>query len=161
MQKILRKRILRDLKANRFRYLALGLMIFLCMYLIVSLTGAAETVIQGVDRLGQEKHLEDGEFTVFTPLSKEQEQELEKIGLTLERIFYLDFDRGKQGTFRLFENRKSLNLLTLDTGRMARRKGETVLEKQYCEENHLSTGGGCPDWRTDSENCWNWFCAGL
>ena len=49
MQKILRKRVWRDLRENSFRYLALGLLIVLGMYLIVSLVGAAETVISGVD----------------------------------------------------------------------------------------------------------------
>ena len=39
MQKVLRKRILRDLKENLFRYLALGGIIVLCMYLIISLIG--------------------------------------------------------------------------------------------------------------------------
>ena len=34
MQKILRKRVLRDLKEIYFRYLALGLLIILCMYMM-------------------------------------------------------------------------------------------------------------------------------
>ena len=42
MQKILRKRVLRDLKENFFRYLALGFLIILCMYMIGSLVGAGE-----------------------------------------------------------------------------------------------------------------------
>ena len=44
MQKILRKRVLRDLKENFFRYLALGFLIILCMYMIGSLVGAGETI---------------------------------------------------------------------------------------------------------------------
>ena len=47
MQTILRKRVLRDLKENLFRYLALGILILVSMYLIVSMLGAAETIIQG------------------------------------------------------------------------------------------------------------------
>lgn len=47
MQIILRKRVLRDLKENLFRYLALGILILVSMYLIVSMLGAAETIIQG------------------------------------------------------------------------------------------------------------------
>ena len=35
MQTILRKRVLRDLKENLFRYLALGILILVSMYLIV------------------------------------------------------------------------------------------------------------------------------
>ena len=37
MQKILRKRVLRDLKENILRYLALGFLIILGMYLVVSI----------------------------------------------------------------------------------------------------------------------------
>ena len=40
MQKILRKRVLRDLKENLFRYLALAFLIVIGMYIIVSLIGA-------------------------------------------------------------------------------------------------------------------------
>ena len=49
MQKILRKRVLRDLKENFFRYLALGFLIILCLYMIGSLVGAGETIVQVVD----------------------------------------------------------------------------------------------------------------
>lgn len=140
MQKILRKRLLRDFRANLFRYLSLGLMIVLCMYLIVSLTAAAETVIQGVEQLEKETEMEDGEFTVFTPLTDDQEQKLKETGVTLENMFYLDFDTKDQGTLRLFSNREKLNLLTLDTGRLAKDEGEAVLEKRYCMENGLKVG---------------------
>ena len=44
MQKVLRKRILRDLRANKFRYLALAVLIIMSMYLVISLVGAAETI---------------------------------------------------------------------------------------------------------------------
>ena len=53
MQKILRKRVLRDLKENFFRYLALGLLIILCMYMIGSLVGAGETIVQGEKSRGR------------------------------------------------------------------------------------------------------------
>ena len=65
MQKVLRKRILRDLKDNLFRYLALGAIIVLCMYLVISLIGTAETMIQGSEILGEENQVEDGQFSVF------------------------------------------------------------------------------------------------
>ena len=45
MQKILRKRIFRDLKENQFRYLALALLVVFGMYIVIGLVGAADTVI--------------------------------------------------------------------------------------------------------------------
>ena len=47
MNKVLSKRILRDLKENFMRYLALIVMIILCMYIIVSVVAAADTIIDG------------------------------------------------------------------------------------------------------------------
>ena len=45
MQKVLRKRVLRDLKENLFRYIALAFLIIMGMYVIVSLIGAGYTII--------------------------------------------------------------------------------------------------------------------
>lgn len=140
MQKVLRKRVLRELKANFFRYMALGMLIILCMYLVVSLAGAAETVIVRVDELAQQNHLEDGEFTTFLPLAPEQEKELEELGAAVEPMFYLDFTADEDSVLRIFENRRSLNLTALDTGRLAQNMGEAVLEKRYAREHSLEVG---------------------
>ena len=72
MQTILRKRVLRDLKENLFRYLALGILILVSMYLIVSMLGAAETIIQGSEHFEKQQNVEEGQFTVFVPLNKTQ-----------------------------------------------------------------------------------------
>jgi len=47
MNKVLSKRILRDLKENFMRYFALVLLIILCMYIIVSVVAAADTIMRG------------------------------------------------------------------------------------------------------------------
>ena len=91
MQKVLRKRVLREFRENLFRYIALFLLIVLGMYLVVSLVAAAESILVGTDRFAKQQKVESGEFHVFVPLKKEQEKELEDKGITLEKTFYLDF----------------------------------------------------------------------
>lgn len=140
MQKILRKRILRDLRKNAFRYLALGLLIVLGMYLVVSLVGAADTVITRVEEKAEENKIEDGEFSVFVPISKEQEEKIIDKGITLERLFYLDFQLADTSTIRVYKNRNQINRIDLDEGRVADRYGEAVIEKRYSEEHGLSVG---------------------
>ena len=140
MQKILRKRVWRDLRENSFRYLALGLLIVLGMYLIVSLVGAAETVISGVDVKAEENRLEDGQFRVFVPLTAQEEKQLREKGITLEKMFYIDFNQQDSSTLRLFRNREHIDLIDLDEGRQAEKEGEIVLEKRYSEEQDISTG---------------------
>ena len=140
MQKILRKRVLRDLRANTFRYFSLGLLIVMCMYLIVSLVAAAETVIGRGEENAALSHLEDGEFTTFTPLTDTQAEKLEHTGADLEEMFYLDFDAEGKNTLRVYKNRKKLNRIILDSGRLAEKNGEVVLEKRYSQEHNLSAG---------------------
>lgn len=140
MQKILRKRVLRDLKKNLFRYLALGLMIALSMYMIVSMVGAAETVIQGVDKEGENNHLEDGQFSVFVPLTETTVSKIEKLGADVEPMFYQDYELSDESKIRIFQNREQINKISLDEGALAVNKNEIVLEKRYCAENKLSVG---------------------
>lgn len=45
MNRVLRKRILRDVKSNFMRYLALILLIVMGMYIVVSMVGSAETIM--------------------------------------------------------------------------------------------------------------------
>ncbi len=140
MQKVLRKRVLRDLKANLLRYLALAFLIILCMYLIVSLVGAADTIIKGVDRCAKENKLEDGEFTVFVPLAEGEISKLTDQGISIEKMFYLDYLQAGSSTIRIFQNREKINLIDLDEGTLAKQKNEVVLEKRYAKEHHLSIG---------------------
>lgn len=140
MQKVLRKRVFRDLKENFLRYLALGLLIVLCMYLIVSIIGAADTVIGGVDSYAEKNKLEDGEFMVFVPLSEGEMENLTRKGITLEKQFYLDYLISDSSTLRVFCNRKNTNLLELDEGEIAIESNEVVLEKRYASKHELSLG---------------------
>lgn len=140
MQKILRKRLWRDFRKNFLRYMALSFLIILGMYIIVSLVGAADTVIQGVDGSAEKLHMEDGEFTVFVPLSEKEEKKLTKLGISLQKMFYLDFTRKSGNTLRIFKNRQKINQIDLDEGELADRKNEAVLEKRYCEEHHIKVG---------------------
>ena len=139
MQKILRKRVLRDLKENFFRYLALGLLIILCMYMIGSLVGAGETIVQGVDEQAEKNHMEDGQFTCFVPLSKDNKKVLAEHAVELEKMFYLDFAKQKE-TIRVFQNRQKINLVALREGRLAEKENEIVLERRYADEHQYTVG---------------------
>lgn len=140
MQKILRKRVPRELRENLFRYLALGLLIILCMYVVVGLIGAADTVITGGAAAAKAQHVEDGEFTLFVPLTDAQKEELAEEGITLEEQFYLDFLQEDSSTLRIFKNRREINLAAVEQGAAAKKSGEVVLEKRYCAEQGLIVG---------------------
>ena len=138
--RVLNKRIFRDLKENFLRYLALFLMIVMGMYIIVSMVGAAETIIGGTADKAKENRTEDGQFAVFLPLSEEQEQEITDSGVTLEKMFSFDLDMQDNSVLRIFTVREQIDLLDIDEGTLPQKSGEIALEKRYCEEHEISVG---------------------
>lgn len=140
MQKILRKRILRDLRENFFRYFALGFLIIIGMYIIISLVGAADTIMVKTAQKAEENYVEDGEFTVFVPLTDKEKKALDEEGVVLEEHFYIEYDMAKEEILRVFADRKAIDLVELEKGRCATKENEIVLEKRYCEEHQLSVG---------------------
>lgn len=140
MQKVLRKRILRDFKTNIARYLALGFLIILSMYLVISMLGAAETIIRGSLKADADAHAEDGEFSLFVPMKESEEEDLRARGITLEKMFFLDYTVEESKTLRLFENREEINQITLKEGSLAAAEDEVVLERRYAEINGIQIG---------------------
>lgn len=51
----------------------------------------ADTIILGTKKLAESNYLEDGEFSLFVPLSDKETEELTDKGITLEEQFYLDY----------------------------------------------------------------------
>ncbi|MBC3888401.1 FtsX-like permease family protein [Acetobacterium paludosum] len=140
MQRVLNKRIFRDLKVNFFRYFALFLLITVGMYLIISLVGAADTVVVNVNEAADRNQVEDGEFTVFIPLEKNTIEQLQNKGISLEKEFYLDYALANGSTVRIYKNRDQINRIELDEGSLAVDKDEIVLEKHYAQKNDFSVG---------------------
>lgn len=137
MNKVLNKRLLRELRSNFARYLALFLLIVLSMYIIIAIVGAAETIITGTEREVKEQKVEEGQFTTFFPLTEEREEDLREEGISLERMFSFDAELADESVLRVFANRASINLISVDEGRLAENVGEAVLEKRYAEEHDL------------------------
>lgn len=140
MNRVLRKRILRDLKSNFMRYLALILLIVMGMYIVVSMVGSAETIITGSKQRAEQNLVEDGQFSVFLPLTEQQETELTNSGVILEKLFSIDIELEDNSVLRLMKKREKVDLIDLDDGRLAEKNGEIILEKRYSEEHGLQVG---------------------
>lgn len=140
MQKVLRKRIWRDFKSNLPRYLALSLLIILAMYLVVSLVGAAETIIRGSENADSRQCVEDGDFSLFVPMKDEEMEDLEADGVTIEPQFYMDYEIDEDHTIRIFANRDEINRIDLVKGTLAEKGNELVVERQFAEKNDISAG---------------------
>ncbi len=140
MNRILRKRFPRQIKADFFRLGSLFLMIALCMYIVIALVDAAEVVIRGTAKNQIETSLEDGQFTVFNALTDDQLGEIADTGVTIEPHISYDLTLDDGSVIRVFRNRELIDRVVLDNGREASSDNEIVLEKRYCEEHGINVG---------------------
>ena len=140
MLRILNKRLLRELKTNFIRYLALFILILLGMYLTISIIGAADSVIDRVQKAAKANQVEDGEFSVFVPLDTDSIQKLRGKGLTIEEAFYLDFYQKDSSILRIYKNRSEINRIEVEEGALAAKVDEIVLEKLYAKKHGLTLG---------------------
>ena len=136
---VLNKRIFRDLKHNFITYIVIFFIIAISMYVVISMAGAAETVIQGVDEHAIKNRVETGQFTAFQPLSEENINDLSNLGITIEEHFNIDFVVD-QASVRVYQLREKVDLLEETEGVNSPQNQEIVLEQHYAESNGYKIG---------------------
>jgi len=137
---ILFKRALRDLKAGLARYLALSLLIIFSIFIVISLMGAAITVIDYTEIRDRELCREDGEFSVFVPLREDELKKITDRGVSVEKMFYADYALGEEQVLRVFKVRENINKISLIEGSLPSSDGEAVLERRFAEVNGIASG---------------------
>lgn len=139
MQGIFKKRIIRELRKNKFRYFSLFILISVAVYAVISIIGAAQTVITRVEEYANISNVEDGQFTVFLPLQDEELEKIREHGYEIEENFYYDSIYSK-AALRIYKNRDRINKINLDEGKLSEKSNEVVLEKQFAKEHNLRIG---------------------
>lgn len=140
MNKVLRKRLLRDLRENIGRYAALIALIAMGIFLVTSIVGSSETIISGTNAYKSINMVEDGQFSVFLPLTDDEIAIVSAGGTDIEKMFSLDLTIKQGQKVRMFKNREHIDLIQLDVGRLAENDGEAVIEKRFAEVNGINTG---------------------
>ena len=139
MQRILSKRVLRDILENLLRYLALFFLVAMVMYMVVAIVGAAETIMQGTEESAAVHHREDGQFGVFVPLTDSEVTQITDKGVMVQQDFSLDFHQG-QATLRIYQAREKIDLFAPEQGAELPMQGEILLEQHYAEKHELGLG---------------------
>ena len=138
--KILRERGLRDLKRQPGRYIALLLLILLGVTVSTGISAGNESALAAVLDSQERGHVEDGYLTVPAPLDEELVSTLTGEGLQIEQADYADLSLPDDSTLRVYRNRSSINLVSLDSGTPPQNSDDIVLEKLYAKENGISVG---------------------
>ena len=139
MQKILCRRVLRDIRHNLPRYAALFFLVLLSMFMVVSLMGAAQSVITGAAQSDEAHFVEHGQFGVFVPLSGDEISQIEAADVTLQKDFSLEF-AVDNATVRIYQQRESIDLFVATEGAEQVQSGEILLEQHYASAHNITLG---------------------
>lgn len=141
MQKLLFRRVLRDFRHNLPRYAALFSLMLLSMFLVVSLMGAADSIIQGTAESAEAHGVEHGQFGVFVPLTDSETAQIEASGVTLQKDFSLDLHLDADGsTLRVYAYRDTIDRFAATTGAETVQPGEILLEQHYADTHGFALG---------------------
>lgn len=141
MQKLLFRRVLRDFRHNLPRYAALFSLMLLSMFLVVSLMGAADSIIQGTAESAEAHGVEHGQFGVFVPLTDSETAQIEASGVTLQKDFSLDLHLDADGsTLRVYAYRNTIDRFAATTGAETVQPGEILLEQHYADTHGFVLG---------------------
>lgn len=136
---IINKRIIREFTASKTKYLSIFIVIVISIYTVVSMSLAAETVINGVSKNASVNNIEDGQFQLSSKLTDEEIKLVSDSGIILESSFYFNENFYKK-KLRVYSNRDYINTISIDSGRIAKDSNEIVLEKHFAKKNSLNVG---------------------
>ena len=136
----LQKKILRSLKKNLSFYITGSILTALCIMLWVGAFSVSMTVSGTFTRLFEENDLEDGQFTVSTPLNEQDITDLEsEFNVVLERQSFQNISYG--GTnIRLFKDSHNINKAVILEGTQLQRDNDVLLTYSYAKAQGLSVG---------------------
>lgn len=150
MKNPLRKRLPRELKSEFGKYLVVFLLMTILIAAISGFLVVDNSVLTTYNESFEKYNIEDGHFDTKNPLTDEQKEEIEDLGVTLYQDYYLeeDFDNGT--AIRIFQNREEVNKTGLMSGELPEAENEIALDRMYAQNNDLKVG----DSVTSGEDTW-------
>ena len=141
MKNPLRRRLLRELRQDIGKYIALFLFLTLTTGMVSGFIVAAGSMKAAYDESFGKYGVESGHFILEDALPDETKARLEKeAGVSVCELFYKDVTLGNENTVRIYKNRTELNRVCLMDGELPGSEGEIAADRLYLENNSLGIG---------------------
>lgn len=133
------KRFIRDLKNNLSFYICTVSITAAVVMLYIMLAGAVNGEKDYMERLLDERHVEDAQFTMYLDMSDEDMKRLEdKYDLSIEKQEYAEYENDKGDLFRIYRPTKDIDLYKVTEGEDISSDNDILISKSYAEANKLS-----------------------
>ena len=136
---VLQRRVLRMLKENKLRYLAILILIILGSYTFVAAAGLSQNLASLVTTFTEEHRQEDLSFRTDRAIPDYKEME-EAANAIIEDYLSFDADLTDTLTLRLLSKTEKLNIPAVTEGRPLSGPGEILLDPAFAGANGYSLG---------------------
>lgn len=140
MKNPLSRRLLRELRQDIGKYIALFLFLMLTTGFISGFLVADGSMVRAYDESFEKYNIESGHFILEDKLPDETRAKLEAAGVSVHELFYKEATLDNENTVRIFKNRSEVNKADVLEGRLPESKGEIAADRLYLENNGLAVG---------------------
>lgn len=140
MKNPLRKRLLRELRSEMGKYIAIFLLMVAMIGFVSGFLVADESMLIAYEEGFEKYNIEDGNFRTSEKMNKAQRKEIEAQGVSLYDIFYTEEALTNQSTMRIYQNRDEVDLVCVMEGALPAEPGEIAIDRMYADNNGLKTG---------------------
>lgn len=141
MKNPLRRRLLRELRQDAGKYIALLLFLTLTVGMVSGFIVAAGSMRAAYDESFAKYSVESGHFILEDRLPEETKASLEEEAeVSVCELLYKDVTLDNESTVRIYKNRTELNKVCLMDGTLPENAGEIAADRLYLENNSLGIG---------------------
>lgn len=143
----LRKRILRDIKKEKGKYISIFLFLTLMIAVVSGMLVSSSSMLHAYDDGIEKYKLEDGHFALNTEMSVDDVQKIADKAdepSTIYEQYYYNFDYtlndNDDYSIRIYKNREALNTYSIFEGHIPEKDGEIAIDRLFAENNDLKIG---------------------
>ena len=140
MKNPLSRRLLRELRQDIGKYIALFLFLTLTTGFISGFLVADGSMVRAYDESFEKYAIESGHFILEDKLPDETRAKLEAAGVSVYELFYKEATLDNENTVRIFKNRSEVNKTDVLDGRLPESEDEIAADRLYIENNGLAIG---------------------
>ena len=140
MKNPLRKRFFRELREEIGKYLVVFILMAATIGFVSGFLVADGSMLTAYNNSFQKYNIEDGKFETEEKIYKNQQEDIEKKGVTLYENFYVEKALLNGTTLRIFKNRTKVDKVCLMKGKLPEKTGEIAIDRMYADNNKLSVG---------------------
>lgn len=143
MRNPLRKRIPKEIREDKGKYIVLFLFLTLTIALVSGFLVAGGSMKSAYDESFEKYNIEYGNFETDEKIDESVKETLEQAGTILYDNFYIQEktkNKKRNSTLRIFKNREEVNKVCLMKGKMPKSKDEIAIDRMYADNNEIKPG---------------------